>query len=222
VFASALLQRDLPKTDATRLRVGIVTSPMWDDCDVATHDAVGATVDACGWTRVELDLPSLPLTTAATMVRLSSEIAPPPQPVLDVLSPFTRAVLLASVLRPATAVPAADRVRAGVRREIAAAFETCDVIAWPASPAPAPPRDAPVVDLPSGTMPVDVANIRQAGPANLCGVPGISVPAGFVDGMPVGLQLLAPWGAEGVLLDAAEHVEDATDRQFVEGQPPIA
>jgi Asp-tRNA(Asn)/Glu-tRNA(Gln) amidotransferase A subunit family amidase len=221
-FAAAMLQRPLPRTDVSRLRVGIVTSPMWDDCDPATRAAVDATVDACGWERVELDVPSLPLATATTMVRLSSEVGTPAPDVVDAISPVTRAVLLASLLRPVNAVAAADRVRAALRREVAAAFEMCDVIAWPASPAPAPLQDAPFVALPSGTTPVDVANVRQSGLANLCGVPGISIPAGFVEGMPVGLQLLAPWGDEGCLLDAAEHVEEETGRRFVDQVPPIA
>jgi aspartyl-tRNA(Asn)/glutamyl-tRNA(Gln) amidotransferase subunit A len=86
------------------------------------------------------------------------------------------------------------------------------VLAWPASPAPAPLVDSPVVELPSGTALADPPNLRQATLANLTGVPGISVPAGEAAGLPVGLQLLAPWGEEARLLDAAEHVERALSR----------
>jgi Asp-tRNA(Asn)/Glu-tRNA(Gln) amidotransferase A subunit family amidase len=38
----------------------------------------------------------------------------------------------------------------------------------------------------------------------------------------MGLQLLAPWGGEARLLDAAEHLERATDREFVDLVPPLA
>ena len=55
--------------------------------------------------------------------------------------------------------------------------------------------------------------------ANLTGIPGISLPVGLVEGMPVALQLLGPWGSDAMLLDAAEALERATDRQFVELRP---
>ena len=55
--------------------------------------------------------------------------------------------------------------------------------------------------------------------ANLTGVPGVSLPVGLDDGMPVALQLLAGWGADTLLLDAAEALERATDREFVELRP---
>ena len=43
--------------------------------------------------------------------------------------------------------------------------------------------------------------VRNTGPFNVCGLPGISVPCGFTrDGLPVGLQITGPaWGEEQVL-----------------------
>ena len=43
--------------------------------------------------------------------------------------------------------------------------------------------------------------------ANLAGIPGVSVPVGYVDGLPVGGQLLAPWWGESTMLAAAGAVE---------------
>ncbi len=40
--------------------------------------------------------------------------------------------------------------------------------------------------------------------------------------MPIGLMLQAAWNREDTLLDAAEHIERATDRQFVDAVPPVA
>jgi hypothetical protein len=38
----------------------------------------------------------------------------------------------------------------------------------------------------------------------------------------MGLQLQATWGGDSVLLDAAEHIERATERAYVDALPPVA
>lgn len=48
-------------------------------------------------------------------------------------------------------------------------------------------------------------------PVNLAGLPGISIPAGFVDGLPVGLQLIGPKYAEETIYQAAAAFEAVTD-----------
>ena len=69
----------------------------------------------------------------------------------------------------------------------------------------------------------DPANVKQTGFGNLTGIPGITVPVGtHSSGLPIGLQLQAAWGGEATLLNAAEHLEAATERRFVEAVPPIA
>jgi Asp-tRNA(Asn)/Glu-tRNA(Gln) amidotransferase A subunit family amidase len=40
--------------------------------------------------------------------------------------------------------------------------------------------------------------------------------------MPIGLQVLGPWGSEARLLDAAEHIERVSDRSFVSLVPALA
>jgi aspartyl-tRNA(Asn)/glutamyl-tRNA(Gln) amidotransferase subunit A len=93
----------------------------------------------------------------------------------------------------------ANRVRALVRRSTAAAFADSDLLAWPTSATPVPRLDQAIGG--------DAGALRQSGFANLTGVPGISVPVGRdANGLPVGLQLLAPWGGEGMLIDAAARV----------------
>ena len=95
----------------------------------------------------------------------------------------------------------------------------------PGRPCPRPRRRSriPPVELPSGRVPADYANVRQGGIGNLSGVPALSVPCGLTsDRLPIALQLLAPWGEDERLLDVAELLEQATDRRHVDAVPPIA
>jgi Asp-tRNA(Asn)/Glu-tRNA(Gln) amidotransferase A subunit family amidase len=121
------------------------------------------------------------------------------------------------------AISKAARVRTLVRRSLADAFEHVDVLVWPTVAAPAPPLENPTVELPSGAYPADYVNPRQAGIANLAGVPAISVPVGrSAEGLPIALQLMASWGADELLLDAAEALENANGRAWVDAAPPLA
>ncbi|MCO1339469.1 aspartyl/glutamyl-tRNA amidotransferase subunit A [Kocuria polaris] len=81
----------------------------------------------------------------------------------------------------------AQKVRTLVQRDFAAAFEQADVLVSPTSPNVAFEFGAKSDD-PLAMYLNDVATI----PANLAGVPGISVPGGLSEGLPVGIQFLAP------------------------------
>ena len=82
----------------------------------------------------------------------------------------------------------AQKVRTLIARDFAAAFEQVDVLVSPTTPTTAFPIGERVDD-PLAMYLNDIATI----PANLAGVPGISVPAGLAeDGLPVGMQVLAP------------------------------
>jgi Asp-tRNA(Asn)/Glu-tRNA(Gln) amidotransferase A subunit family amidase len=222
LLAEAMLAHAMPRSEAAGLRVGIVREPYWTDSDPEVAATCEDALRATGWPLIDIDIPHLDLAGAAALARLVAEGGIPPVPVLDSVSAPTRALLLAALLLPARLVPRADRVRAAVRRSVDHAFALVDLLAWPATPTPAPPLDEPWVTLPSGRVPADGPNVRQASLANLCGVPGISLPTGrHASGLPIGLQLLAPWGEERRLLDAADLLERATGRAHVEAAPPL-
>jgi aspartyl-tRNA(Asn)/glutamyl-tRNA(Gln) amidotransferase subunit A len=81
----------------------------------------------------------------------------------------------------------AQKVRTLIVRDFAAAFETADVLVSPSTPTVAFPLGARVDD-PMAMYAADLATL----PASLAGVPAISVPSGLSEGLPVGLQVMAP------------------------------
>lgn len=83
----------------------------------------------------------------------------------------------------------AQKVRTLVQRDFAAAFANVDVLASPTAPTTAW-KLGEQLDDPVAMWRGDIATI----PANLAGIPGISLPAGLADedGLPVGIQFLAP------------------------------
>ncbi|AMD01616.1 Asp-tRNA(Asn)/Glu-tRNA(Gln) amidotransferase subunit GatA [Halomonas chromatireducens] len=99
----------------------------------------------------------------------------------------------------------AQQVRRLIRQDFLDAFEEVDVLMGPASPTPA-------FDLGANKDPVsmylqDIYTIA----VNLAGIPGISVPAGFVGDRPVGLQILGSHFTEARLLNVAHQFQQATD-----------
>jgi Asp-tRNA(Asn)/Glu-tRNA(Gln) amidotransferase A subunit family amidase len=224
LLGEVLFDRMLAPGDAAGLRVGLVRSPFWEDVDPEIERACDEALAAAGWATEELRLAGAEHSRAATVLRLTLEGLPSvhPHEIADA-DPLMRALVKYEKLLPARHLMKADRIRALLRRELKAAFEQVDLIAWPTVPAPSPPIADPTVKLPSGTSPADPANVGQTGIGNLSGIPGISVPVGtHSSGLPMGLQLQAAWGRDSTLLDAAEHLERATDRQFVDAVPPIA
>ncbi len=101
----------------------------------------------------------------------------------------------------------ATRVRRLVADDFAAAFAQCDVIAMLTSPAPAFPLGSRIDD-PVAMYSCDALTV----PASLAGLPAISFPCGFTkDGLPIGMQFVAPPRREGLLLAAAHAWQLATD-----------
>ena len=101
----------------------------------------------------------------------------------------------------------AQKVRTLVQRDFAEAFEQVDVLLTPASPHPAFPLGEQVDD-PLAMYLNDYTTI----PANLAGVPGVSVPGGLVDGLPWGLQLMAPAREDARLYEVGAAVEALVER----------
>ncbi|MFT3943448.1 MAG: Asp-tRNA(Asn)/Glu-tRNA(Gln) amidotransferase subunit GatA [Ancrocorticia sp.] len=98
----------------------------------------------------------------------------------------------------------AQKVRTLVQRDFAAAFEQCDVLVSPTAPTTAF-KFGSKIDDPIAMYLNDVATI----PANLAGVPGLSLPSGLADedGLPVGFQILAPARGDAAMYRIAGALE---------------
>lgn len=232
LLGSVLFGEELAGGDAAGLRIGIVRDPVSEDvtpevretCEAATEALRGET----GGEIREIALADLDAATVAAIVLINAEglegtTLRQYNEMHPDLSPLARAVLKYRLLLPAPALVQAARLRTSMRRRLAELFEQVDVIAWPTVPAPAPPLDSPMVELPSGAHTADQANVRGAALANLTGIPSVSVPVGIgAEGLPLALQLQAAWGRDELLLDAAEALERANGRRWVESKPPLA
>ena len=119
---------------------------------------------------------------------------------------------VAARIRAAAEVRGWEYVRAlRQREELREIFLTTmaqhDVLALPTIPFTAPPIDARTTDVDGAAVDVRAGLLSLTSPWNVLGAPAISVPAGFVSGLPVGLQLVAAPGRESLLLALAEQLD---------------
>ena len=103
----------------------------------------------------------------------------------------------------------AQKVRTLIAQDFDRVFADVDVLMSPTAPTPAWPLGAKLDD-PMAMYLQDIATI----PANLAGIPGISVPAGLTDGLPVGVQFLAPAMADDRLYNAGAALEGLLAQQW--------
>jgi len=100
----------------------------------------------------------------------------------------------------------AQQVRRLIKQDYLDCFEKVDIIAGPTTPGPAFALGAKADD-PLAMYLEDVYTLA----VNLAGLPGMSVPVGFADNKPVGLQLIGQHFGEARLLNVAHRYQQATD-----------
>lgn len=103
----------------------------------------------------------------------------------------------------------AQKIRRLIRDEFLAAFTQVDAILAPTTPSPAFALGEKTDD-PVSMYLQDVFTI----PANLAGIPGLSMPAGMSGDLPLGVQLLGPHFGEGTLLTLAHAFQQETDHHL--------
>ncbi len=100
----------------------------------------------------------------------------------------------------------AQKVRTLIRREFDEVFQKCDALITPTSPT-VPFKIGEKIDDPLQMYLSDVCTL----PINIAGLPAISIPTGFADGLPIGMQIIATPFAEETILKIAYAYEQATE-----------
>ena len=224
-------------TSLDGLRVGIVRQHFDDGLDEATGKAVReslAVLEAQGAVLSEVDLPNLdycvPTYYVVAPAECSSNLsrfdgvrfghrADDPEDLLDLYcrsrgegfgEEVKRRIMTGTYVLSAGYYDAyylqAQKVRQLISDDFSRAFESVDVIAGPTTPTPAF-KLGDKVDDPITMYLNDIYTIG----ANLAGLPAMSTPCGFVDGLPVGLHLVGPHWAEECLLNTAHQYQQQTD-----------
>jgi len=227
---TALLTRDIKG-----LKIAVITELMGDGIEANVRQTIQTALDALkkqGAVITEIKMPSFKYALAAYYLVATSEASANlarfdgvrfghrSKGAKDVLELFKRSraegfgpevkrrIMLGTYALSAGYYDAyylkAQKVRTVIKQDYAKAFAQYDAVISPTSPSVAF-KFGDKVNNPLSMYLSDIATI----PVNLAGLPGISVPCGLADGLPVGLQIVAQEFAEQKLLQIAAAVERA-------------
>jgi aspartyl-tRNA(Asn)/glutamyl-tRNA(Gln) amidotransferase subunit A len=228
--------RDLGKPLAG-LRIGLPKEFFGEGCDAGVMAAVRAAIaqyEKLGATTVEVSLPNSHLSVPAYYVIAPAEASSnlsrfdgvrygyraPEYGSLDDMYMKSRAQGFGAEVKRRILIGAyvlshgyydayylqAQRIRRLIANDFVEVFKDCDVIMGPTSPTTAFKLGEKAAD-PVQMYLSDIYTIA----VNLAGLPGMSVPCGFVGGLPVGLQLIGNYFTEAQLLNVAHRYQQATD-----------
>ncbi len=117
------------------------------------------------------------------------------------VSPSVARVMAAPPTDPAVWADA-HRDRAFLAQDYAAAFTHTDVLVLPTVPGPAPRID-------EDELPHVIRVVPYTAAVNMVGLPAVSIPMGFADGLPLGVQIIGPHGGDALVLRVAWALEQA-------------
>lgn len=202
-----------PLHDFRGLRVGIPRNFFFDRVDKDVADGVHAAVEAMGQRGaavVEVDIPDLNQVNAAALVVQLVEASALYVDQLDssLFSDNFRGLIKQGEMLLGHEYVNAQRLRAIFGRAFASIWSHVDVLATPTTPITAPPRNTPTVQIGGESEDVRMASTRLVRAMNFLGLPALSMPCGNAsNGMPIGLQLIAPAFQEPRLLQWGRTLE---------------
>ena len=218
LLLSALTGEPVELAESIRgLRIGVVDE-LFRRADPAVAERVSAAVAelrALGASVESVEVPLLEESGTINQLLMLPEAAEVHLPWLRTrigdYGDDVRARLLAGLFLPATAHVTGLRARRWYLEELSKLFERVDVLAAPEMPVVPPPIADTDVELHGRRMPHRLALIPFNSPWSLAGLPVVSAPSGFVDGLPVGLALVGRQRDEQAILGAAHVFQRATD-----------
>jgi len=219
-YSAALLGK------VSSLRVGVARTFFFDDLDpeieAAVNGALRVLEGITGSIR-DLTIPASAQEALRAAVRAAEAYAYHAEFVEkspDLYQPETLALLRAGADVKTPAYILARREVDLTRRTIGQAFDSADIIVTPTTPVP-PPMLADLGKDANAPRTGGRLLIRNTSPFNVYGWPTISVPCGFTRaGLPIGLQISAPSGADATVLRVARAYEEVTN--WHKRRPPEA
>jgi aspartyl-tRNA(Asn)/glutamyl-tRNA(Gln) amidotransferase subunit A len=212
-----------PDTDLTGLRIGVPRTYYFDHVDPEVAAAVRSAIDrlqALGARLVDVEIPMTRYIQATQWGLMVPEAtayhAGSLRTVPELYQADVRILLEAGELMPAGDYLRAQRSRTLMRQEWAQLLREVDLIAAPSVPMTAVTAGQETVTWADGTVEgVSDAYVRLSAPANITGLPSLSLPVGHdTAGLPIGMQLLGPPLGESLLLrvgHACEQTRPAPD-----------
>ncbi|GAC1481055.1 MAG: amidase [Candidatus Dormibacteria bacterium] len=209
-----LAGRRIRREPVKGLRIGVLRGSFLKRVEDGVARTVSSRIESLAVAGVrlrEISIPELDWTTAMQLITLRAEASAVHSRWLRrraaAYGADVRIRLQLGALVSGAEYAAAQQARTRLKEALWRAFQQVDLLALPTTPITAPPIGLRSIRWPDGAEPVDGALVRLTQPFNLGGVPALSVPCGSLHGLPVGLQLVAPWDQEARLLAVGEMAE---------------
>lgn len=103
----------------------------------------------------------------------------------------------------------AQQIRSRLKRSVAQVFGRVDVLIGPTLPIQTPNIGQTVSSINGDSVDTVASLMRLVGPANLLGLPSLSVPCGVTNGMPIGMQMVGPPLGEQTVLNMGQAIEES-------------
>jgi aspartyl-tRNA(Asn)/glutamyl-tRNA(Gln) amidotransferase subunit A len=209
------------------LRVAVVDdlgmSPSDPEVAAALHNAAAVLIDACGMTQSDGTLTFPDLVTVGAAVLYADADPAGAEHAGTILMNLMKTPGAAPLMELAFTDPdltlegvaKTNQMRHLIDMQLAELFADVDILLVPASPVPAFGVEGPIPTIVAGKDIGPAAPALFTAPFNLSGNPVVCVPAGLVDGVPVGMQIIARRHEDGLAMQVAARYERARPWQLL-------